>query len=62
MSSEATELLTTLAAQENKSLSGIALELILEALDRREDLALSTIAQARDQKKAKTVRHEEAWK
>ena len=56
------KLLALLAKKESKSMSKIARELILEALERREDLALSDIAKIRDTKKAKKVKHEEAWK
>lgn len=56
------QILEDLAKREKKSLSLLAKELILEALERREDLALSTLAQIREEKKTKTVSHEEAWK
>lgn len=62
MNPEEAALLTNLADQENKSVSNLALELILEALDRREDLVLSTIAKVRDRKTAKTVKHKDVWK
>lgn len=55
-------LLTTLAKQENQSIASLAKELILEALERREDLALSAIAEIRDIKTAKYIDHEDAWK
>jgi hypothetical protein len=43
-------------------MSFLAKELILEALEQREDLALSEIAKVRDIKRAKTIKHEDAWK
>jgi uncharacterized protein (DUF1778 family) len=57
-----TVLLTQFAEHEHKSISSIAKELVLEALDRREDKALSAIAEARDTTKAKRVKHKDAWK
>jgi len=51
-----------LAKQEHTSLSNLAKELVLEALERREDKALSAIAETRDTKKAKRIKHEDAWK
>jgi len=55
-------LLSDLADQENKSVSGLAKELILEALERREDMSLSALAEIRDHATAKKVKHEDAWK
>ncbi len=59
-------ILASLAKQEKKSISRLAKELILEALDRREDFALSALADAREEetsKKAqKRISHENAWK
>jgi hypothetical protein len=54
-------LLSYLARQEHKSLSGLAKELILDALDRREDMFLSAIAESRDYAGSKTVKHDDAW-
>jgi len=54
--------LADLAKQEGKSMSCLVKELILEALERREDMELAAIAQARDTKNVKTISHEEAWK
>lgn len=54
--------LSTLAKHEHKSISSLAKELLLEALDRREDMTLSTIAETRDTEKAKRVKHADAWK
>ena len=55
-------LLVQLAAQEHKSVSSIAKELVLEALERREDKVLSAIAKIRDTTKAKKIKHDDAWK
>ena len=37
-------ILSSLAKQEHKSLAGVAKELVLEALERREDKVLSSLA------------------
>ena len=55
-------LLSALAESEHKSLSSVVRDLTLEALELREDLYLSKIAQKLDQDNAKTYSHEEAWK
>lgn len=55
-------LLSRLARQESKSVASIAKELVLEALERREDVALSALAELRDTSKKKRVKHEDAWK
>lgn len=55
-------LLTRLAKKNHKSLSGMAKELILEALERREDMVFSAIAETRDIKSAKRVKHQDVWK
>lgn len=55
-------LLDQLAKKEHKSIAGIAKELVLEALARHEDLALSSIAEKRDTPKAKRIKHENVWK
>ncbi len=54
--------LATLAKQENKSVENFAKELILDALELREDLALSAIAEMRDREGVVRVSHEDAWK
>lgn len=56
------KLLESLAEQEHQSVSGIAKMLILEALERREDMALSMLARARDLPDVKRVKHRDAWK
>lgn len=54
--------LANLAKLEHKSISSLAKELVLEALDRREDMSLSAIAEKRDTAKVKRVTHAHAWK
>lgn len=55
-------ILNTLAKHEHKSVSAIAKELILEALDRREDIVLSSIATARDTNNQKRITHsDDIW-
>ena len=56
------ELLSDLAKQEQKSISSLAEELIIEALERREDIVLSDLAEACDFEKAKKIKHKDAWK
>ncbi len=56
------KVLEGLAKQEKKSLSLFAKELILDALEHREDIAFSTLAQVREAKSTKTISHEDAWK
>ncbi len=55
-------ILVTLAEQEHKSLSSLTRELLIEALEKREDLNLSALADIRDTRVQKTVSHEQAWK
>lgn len=54
-------ILVQLAKQEHKSISNMAKELVIEALERREDVALSAIANLRDKTKAKRIKNEDAW-
>ena len=54
--------LSDLADFEHKSVASLVRELTLEALERREDLCLSKIAEKLDQQSAKTYSHDEAWK
>ncbi len=54
-------LLSELAKSEQRAVASIAKELVLEALERREDMALSAIAKKRDVPKAKRVKHDDAW-
>lgn len=55
-------LLATMAKHEHKSISSLAKELILEALERREDMNLAALAEARDTAKVKWIKHDDAWK
>lgn len=55
-------LLFQIAEQTHKSVSSLAKELIIEALERREDVSLSALAEARDVKGAKRIKHEDVWK
>jgi len=59
---EYSELLTTMAKKRRQSVSSLAKDLILEALERQEDMALSELAEARDIVKAKRAKHKDAWK
>lgn len=62
LESDVVSLLNSLAVKEGKSVSGMAKTLILDALDRHEDVALARLAQSRDVKSVKTVSHEDVWK
>ena len=55
-------LLAEMAKQEDKSMSVLAKELIQQALDLHEDLALSTLAQKRESRSQKIIHHDKAWK
>lgn len=55
-------MLASLAKFEHKSISSLAKELILEALELHEDRYLSNIALKRDIKHEKVKTHEDAWK
>jgi hypothetical protein len=57
-----TNILSQLAKKEHKSVAGVTKELILEALARREDVALSAMAEIRDKPKTKRIKHDDAWK
>lgn len=54
--------ITSLAAREHKSASKLIKELVIEALEKHEDIYLSSIAESRDVKNQKTVSHKNAWK
>ena len=54
--------LSSIAKLEDMSLSAVARELIIEALEKREDRYLSDIANARDSKSQKTISHDKFWK
>lgn len=55
-------MITHLAKLEHKSVSGIVRELALEALEMREDIYLSKVAQRLDKEGVKIYTHDEAWK
>ncbi len=55
-------LVNDLAHEGHVSVSTFARELIIEALERREDRALSALAEGRDTKGRRTVSHSDAWK
>ncbi len=56
-------LLKYLAKREKKSVAGLTKELVLDALERREDISLSLLAdrREREQKGKKTYTHAQAW-
>lgn len=54
--------LTKLAKHEKKSVASLVRELSLEALEMREDLYLSNLAEKLDVDGADSYGHEEAWK
>ena len=54
-------LVSDLAKEEHKSVSSLAKELIIEALERREDKLLSALAERRDQKTTKRIKHNDVW-
>ena len=60
------QLLAMLAKQQQKSVSFIAKELILDALERHEDMGLSVLATGREEeaekKSAKKILHQDVWK
>ena len=53
--------LAEIAKQEDKSLSVVAQELIVDAIDRHEDLLLSGLAMKRESQFKRTVSHDKAW-
>jgi hypothetical protein len=54
--------LTWLAERKQKTVPDMAKELLLEALDQREDEVLSVLADGREAKPSKRFSHEDAWK
>lgn len=57
------KLLAYLVEQEHKPMAGlVAKKLVLEALERHEEGALSMLAEVRDQAKTNRVKHLDAWK
>ena len=59
---ETVALLGNMAEKEHQSVASIAKALMLEAVEHREDLALSTVAAIRMQESRATVNHSDAWK
>ena len=55
------QLLTQLARHEHKSVSNLTKKLVLEALEYREDMVLSTLAEVREAKAIERITHEDAW-
>ena len=51
-----------MATYEHKSTSKLIRELVLEALEKREDIYLSNVAESRDRGNQKTISHKDAWK
>lgn len=58
---ETMEILTQMAEQERTSVSSLSKELILDALDRREDIALTKIAYERDIDGAPRLSDKDVW-
>lgn len=59
---ETVQALAQIAKREKKSLASVAKELILEALDLREDIRLSKLAQLRDIEGLRAIPHQDAWR
>jgi hypothetical protein len=61
---ETAALLAQMARREGKSVASLTKELVLDALERREDIALSLLTERREkeQKGKKIHSHEEAWR
>jgi predicted DNA-binding protein len=55
------DIINELAIQESRAISSMAKELILEALEMREDISLAKIAKIRDTSGKKTINHKDAW-
>lgn len=52
---------TTLARRRSVPVATLAAELIREALDRQEDMALSDLAAKREKAAAKAIPHDKVW-
>lgn len=59
---EVSSQISSLAAQEHKSASRLVKELVIEALERREDVYFSELAESRDVENSKKISHKNAWK
>ena len=53
--------INSIAIKEHKSASRLIKELVIEALERREDVNLSAIAELREKQARQTISHEDAW-
>ena len=62
VSDETHETLRKLARRDAVPLARKALELLIQALSIEEDIILEKLASGRDQKKARYISHEAAWK
>lgn len=58
---ELSALLTSFAKHKKKSVSNVAQELLMEALEKHENMLLAAIAKVRDARGAKTISHSDAW-
>ncbi|MEL6359021.1 MAG: hypothetical protein AAFQ01_03690 [Bacteroidota bacterium] len=58
---ETAGLLGSMAEKAHQSTSGLAKELILEALEHREDIALATLAELRSTESKAKIQHSDAW-
>ncbi|MDP4709046.1 MAG: hypothetical protein NWS20_03475 [Rickettsiaceae bacterium] len=56
------EFFASIAKSEHKSLSCVVKELAIEALERREDMYLSKLAEKLDNPNAKLHEHADAWR
>ncbi len=56
------KLLEQLAKKQQKSVAAFTKELVLDSLERLEDMALSAIAESRDTDDANLISHEDVWK
>lgn len=54
-------LLGSMAEKAHQSAAGLAKELILEALEHREDVALATLAELRSRENKTKISHSDAW-
>lgn len=59
---EIVNLLTELAKGHDRSTAGFAKDLILEALEMREDIALSKLAEIRELATSTRIAHNSVWK
>lgn len=59
---EIAKIIYQLAIKNKQAVSSMAKELILDALESREDIALANIAAIRDVAGKKTFSHKDAWK